>query len=545
MDALFTSLSSVLGAPPDQIKLIFCFLVAYPLSSIYVKIPKNQPQIKHAFNIGASLFFLIPLLRLYWGTVHVLVSTMFTYIVAARVQSERMPWIVFGFVMSHLLINHAYRTWYLSLDDIEITGTQMVLVMKLSTFAWNVYDGRRSKEVLDPSQLATRVTEYPGLLEFLGYAFYFPGFLIGPAFEFNSYRALIDESIFTATAPPQINGPKTDNASNTKVPSGRNRAAYTKLLQGLVFLLLFSLFGPKFTHAQTLEPQWAAKPFWYRLLNIQIVGFFARTKYYGAWLLTDGATILTGLGFNGYTALGKPRWDKAANLHITNIEFAPNFKVLLDNWNINTNVWLRNCIYKRVTPKGTRPGFRSSMLTFLTSALWHGFYGGYYLTFVLGGFIQTVARQCRTYLRPLFTPPLLSPPPPKGQKPAKTALPPPPPTLPKRIYDVLGVVSTQLILNYATAPFCLLTVSASFKCWKNLGWYGHIMVLVPLVFFMSPGKNVLVRMATHRQDRARLLAQGTPELIVLPPTPASEKFSDAPDVVPPVYEILDQAKKKV
>lgn len=203
------------------------------------------------------------------------------------------------------------------------------------------------------------------------------------------------------------------------------------------------------------------------------------------------------------------------------------------------------------------------MLTFLTSALWvsistyslrlceltldlkHGIYGGYYLTFILGGFIQTVARQCRTYLRPLFTPPLLSPPPPKGQKPAKTALPPPPPTLPKRVYDILGVICTQLLLNYATAPFCLLTVSESLASWRNMAWYGHIMVLVPLLFFKSPGTAVLKRMATQRQDRARLLAQGTPELIVLPPTPASEKFADIPDVIPPVYQILDQSKKNI
>lgn len=29
----------------------------------------------------------------------------------------------------------------------EVTGPQMVLTMKLTTFAWNVYDGRRKEEV--------------------------------------------------------------------------------------------------------------------------------------------------------------------------------------------------------------------------------------------------------------------------------------------------------------------------------------------------------------------------------------------------------------
>jgi lysophospholipid acyltransferase len=53
-----------------------------------------------------------------------------------------------------------------------------------------------------------------------------------------------------------------------------------------------------------------------------------------------------------------------------NIEFAPSFKILLDSWNINTNVWLRNCVYKRVTPKGKKAGFGSMLITFLTSAFW-------------------------------------------------------------------------------------------------------------------------------------------------------------------------------
>ncbi|KAG8691577.1 lysophospholipid acyltransferase [Ceratobasidium sp. 423] len=561
MDGLFVSISSILGAPADQIKLIFCLLVAYPLSTIYVRLPKNNPQIKYVYNIAVSMFFLVPILRLYWGTVHVLVSSGFTYIAAKSVKSQSMPWIVFAFVMAHLLVNHVYRMTHLTLDDLEITGTQMVLVIKLSTFAWNVHDGRQPTESLDPSQLATRIQGYPSLLEFLGYVFYFPGLLVGPAFDFISYRSLIDETIFTPTT-SSSNGSQVPEKSNDtvskvqrRVPAGRKRVAYLKFAQGLVFLLLFTLFNPQFNYAMSVDSKWAAKPFWYRLGTTQLFGFFARTKYYGAWSLTEsllndipgckGAAILSGLGFNGFNASGQPRWNKTANIDIKNIEFAPNFKVLLDSWNINTNIWLRNCVYKRVTPKGKRPGFKSSMLTFLTSALWHGFYGGYYLTFILGGFIQTVARQCRSFLRPLFTPPLL-PPPPKGQKQQTIkSLPPPPPTLPKRAYDLLGVICTQLVLNYVAGPFCLLIISDSIRSWGNMAWYGHIMVFVPLLFFKSPATGILKNMAIQREERARFLAQGTPELIVLPPTPATDKFSDTPGVIPPVQEIIDESKKDI
>jgi lysophospholipid acyltransferase len=63
-------------------------------------------------------------------------------------------------------------------------------------------------------------------------------------------------------------------------------------------------------------------------------------------------------------------WEGAANVKVLAIEFPSNFKVLLDSWNMKTNVWLRECVYKRVTPKGKKPGFRSSMITFFTSAFW-------------------------------------------------------------------------------------------------------------------------------------------------------------------------------
>jgi lysophospholipid acyltransferase len=47
----------------------------------------------------------------------------------------------------------------------------MVLVMKLTTFAWNVYDGRRPVDDLDKWQKTKRVVRYPTVFEFLGYAY--------------------------------------------------------------------------------------------------------------------------------------------------------------------------------------------------------------------------------------------------------------------------------------------------------------------------------------------------------------------------------------
>jgi len=233
------------------------------------------------------------------------------------------------------------------------------------------------------------------------------------------------------------------------------------------------VLGPSYNFATALTPWFAGQGFFYRITVFQFLGFVERCKYYAIWTLTEGASILTGLGFTGFGPSGESLWEGAANVKIQDIEWAPNMKVLLDAWNINTNIWLRECIYKRVTPKGKKPGFRSTLLTFITSAFWHGIATGYYLTFVFGGFVTYVGRKCRTGFRPLVTSP-------GGQI-----------TWVKRSYDLLGTFATTLLLNFTAAPFMLLSFGDSIKVWSHLGWYGCWIVGLGVVFFNAGGSGYL------------------------------------------------------
>jgi hypothetical protein len=129
-----------------------------------------------------------------------------------------------------------------------------------------------------------------------------------------------------------------------------------------------------------------------RLLYLQPVGMTIRFKYYGVWKMAEGACILSGLGFHGYNPDGTLKWDRMTNVSPFALETAQNNKAYLEAWNQMTNKWLKNYVYLRVTPRGKKPGFRSAMATFTTSAVWHGFYPGYYLTFVSAAFIQTCGK---------------------------------------------------------------------------------------------------------------------------------------------------------
>ncbi|TFY80409.1 hypothetical protein EWM64_g3598 [Hericium alpestre] len=514
MDALFVPLVSATGASIDQLKLITCLLVSYPLGSLFIRIPSSHPHLKHVFNLSIAFFYFIPVLQLYSAFLQLLGDVLVTYVVTAVAKGPRMPWVVFAIMMGHLTVNHVIRAVYdLSYETLEVTGPQMVLVMKLTTFAWNIYDGKRPEQDLDKWQLEKRVVEHPSLLEFLGYAFYFPGVLVGPFLEFNAYTDMINGTVFKSPS-----GSPKEGARRRAIPAGRKRVAYRKGLYGLIYLGLWVVFSPSFYFGIAVTDWFAQQSIPFRILYIQFCGFMERSKYYGIWTLTEGASILTGLGFTGYGPSGESRWEGAANVNVRQIEFAPNFKVLLDSWNTKTNVWLRECVYKRVTPKGKKPGFRSSMITFATSAFWHGVAPGYYLTFILGGFVQTAGRLCRANLRPLVLP--AAAPAPVSRVPTNSSnsssssdvpsrkqapsLPPPEPprTTLKRAYDIAGTVCAVMLVNYACMPFMLLTVQASLEAWSRLAWYGHWMVGSCLVFFYAGGRSVLRRIQAQRLKEA-------------------------------------------
>lgn len=111
----------------------------------------------------------------------------------------------------------------------------------------------------------------------------------------------------------------------------------------------------------------------------------------------------------------------------------------------------------------------------------HGIAGGYYLTFLMGGFITSAARLVRNNVRPLVLP----------------AADQPPSTL-KTLYDIAGTIASILILNYAASPFMLLTLKDSFRAWACLGYYGHVIIFGGLLFFYAGGTKYFKSLQVKR-----------------------------------------------
>jgi lysophospholipid acyltransferase len=371
--------------------LIGSFLLSYPLAALLKRIPDAQPWKKNAFIIGVSLFYLVGLFDLWDGLRTLLYSAAGTYAIAYYVDGSLMPWIGFLFLMGHMSMNHIVRQVADDGASVDITGAQMVMVMKLTSFCWNVHDGRLAQDQLSDSQKYSAITKFPAIVDYLGYVMFFPSLFAGPSFEFVDYRRWIDTTLFDV--PPGTDPSKVPpTRKKRKIPRSGTPAA-KKAAEGLIWILAFIQLGSYFSTDFLLSDAFLQYPFLRRVFTVHMVGFTARTKYYGVWALTEGACILSGMGYNNFDPKsGKVFWNRLENVNPWSLETAQNSHAYLGSWNKNTNHWLRNYVYLRVTPKGKKPGFRASMATFATSALWHGFYPGYYMTFVLGSFIQTVAK---------------------------------------------------------------------------------------------------------------------------------------------------------
>ncbi|KAK5279614.1 Lysophospholipid acyltransferase, partial [Cryomyces antarcticus] len=192
----FAYAANALGASTDELKLISSFLVSYPLAAVLKRIPDRKPWQKNIFIIAVSIFYLVGLFDLWGGVRTLLISSVGAYAIASYVQGPYMPWIGFVFLMGHMSVNHIHRQTVADPSRVDITGAQMVLVMKLTAFCWNVYDGRLPDSELTDFQKERAIRELPDLLDYAGYVLFFPALFAGPAFDFVDYRRYIETTMF-------------------------------------------------------------------------------------------------------------------------------------------------------------------------------------------------------------------------------------------------------------------------------------------------------------------------------------------------------------
>jgi len=149
-----------------------------------------------------------------------------------------------------------------------------------------------------------------------------------------------------------------------------------------------------------------------------------------------------------------PRWDGVSNVMATKVDFGASPKEILDNWNKATQSWLAHYVYARTGS--------SLAATYTVSAVWHGFYPGYYFTFLSMPLLTKVNRLCFRRVSPRFASG-------DGSHPVW--------------WWACCVAATSVMLNYLIFPFLVLDRAGSLAVWGSYGYAGHALLalLVPVL----------------------------------------------------------------
>ncbi|XP_017265480.1 lysophospholipid acyltransferase 1 isoform X2 [Kryptolebias marmoratus] len=422
-------LSLYSGLSIDQVNFLACQLLALVAAlwfRLYLSPSHASPPVRHAFVTLLGTGFLIFCFG--WYSAHILAVVAANYLIIIKADIQNVHRYSMVTAMGYLTACHVNRVFIFSygIPSTDFSGVR------------------------------------PSLLEYLSYNVNFLSVLVGPCSSYRDHIDFIEGRHISRRLRPHAATCNGQNGYDKTPDISPLRAVCRKLLVCCGCLLLFLFVTRSLPITYNADRDFVSQaPFLTRLTYAFFSIQAARPKFYFAWTLADAVNNAAGYGFKGLDESGKPSWDLVSNINIIGIETATSFKTFIDNWNIQTGIWLKTVCYDRA------PKHRLA-LTFVLSALWHGVFPGYYFTFITAIPITMAARAIRRSVRHYFL----------GSRAVKLG------------YDVVTWAATQLTICYTVMPFLLLSVGDTYLYYRSM--YFHVHTL-----------SLLAAVALHRKPKPR------------------------------------------
>ena len=382
-------ISTKFNIPLDQIILITTILMTIPCCFLNYLIKGKKNRLLYSLILGFSFHYSIYGIN----TLHTILSTISTYLFIHFLGRKVTPFYVVIYTIIHLDILHIYRMivnyggW--TVDD--AASIYMVVLCKYTSIAFSYDDGKKDdKDIISEHHKKYKIVKKPTILEFCSYIYFYPTTIIGPFIEYKDFINFIEEK---------------DCYSNLKSKFFIIfKKGITMFSLSWIFMIMYIFLGPKVPMALIAKPEFPKLyPYlWQRLLFLYFSGPPVRAKYYSGWLVSYSTVIFSGAAYGEDIKDGKiiPNFEKGSYGSILFTEFGMNPKLKMVYWNMSIHMWLKYNIYTRLlSTKGIFKNNKTldSFITFIFSALWHGFYQTYFISFVTVYLFE----QCATFLEQL------------------------------------------------------------------------------------------------------------------------------------------------
>lgn len=319
-NALFyysNQLANVINLPVESVRLVITLFIAFALSFI----PKyiHSPYMKSLFNLILGVLLSQYAFESSWVYLFVIAVGSYVLLSVCYLTGGPLlrysPQIMLATLVGILFVRHLYKlhssylVWL-----VDFTGSLMLFVVKVSTLAYNMYDGTYAKKQLEKSaenpsipegrvavqRLERSVPAPPSFLHFMGWMMCFSSVFAGPAFEYYEYARVV--------CPGTVYNKKSSEA--TEDQPGRIKAGFQKLGLGIVMLALTAkfqgvfnaeaLFSEELRMPNAKLPSWAPTQAQFSVIWLAfflVCMFFARAKYYAAWLVAEASANIAGFGY--------------------------------------------------------------------------------------------------------------------------------------------------------------------------------------------------------------------------------------------------------
>nr|CAH8843285.1 unnamed protein product [Trichobilharzia regenti] len=449
MEAFTYFIAEKLNTEAVVIRLILSILMGYPIASLYnMRSGSWRVFYRHLylFACGVTLF----LWNFGFDIVHMFIGIFTTMIVNYCFAHSKVA-VIFAFVfnMAYLVIGShiCNRGTY----DINWTMPYCILCLRLIGLSWDLYDASKPEAQRSASQKKSALAKFPGVMETLAFCFTPTAFLTGPQFPMRHFQAFID-----GTLRPSIvlrNRTFKDRfIYNVKVQ--RTLGRFIMGFIGIIILSrLLTVYPADTLLTDEFRNEWS---FFSRLFYMMVFVQLVLLRYVSIWLIAEGSCVLLGLGCTGFVHIrckgldqlpdmksttnkdtkiptrdgpvlkrrdSAVEWSVAdnrikslaelydptqvevreaphtacANISLARFLLATNTDDLVAGFNINTNKWVLEYVYKRLRFLGNKN--LSQLLTLLFLALWHGTYSGYYINFSVELLVVIVEKDFLTILK--------------------------------------------------------------------------------------------------------------------------------------------------
>ncbi|CAF0827506.1 unnamed protein product [Didymodactylos carnosus] len=484
---IFKYFSKFTGLPLDQFNFILAQTLALIIAICFRRyLPPKPENVLKRHLLGALIGIAIGQFCFGQQIWHLIVQSCVSYLMLFMLKPKYSYLVVFVFCILYLSFIHIHRLIFdYGNYTLDISGPLMINTQKLTALAFAFYDGHRSTKrktqdnieetVLNDDQKRHMIKNIPHPIEFLSYIFYFHGICVGPLCFYKDFIDYIEgrnililptnqDIVRDANSASSTNDDQQLTSSYRSLPIEQRQPSTlwpvsTKILQALFWAFILMKFSPHNPVDYNISNKMVNSPFLKRVQYLWFSSFCSRAKYYFAWIYGEAINNAAGLGLNGYDEKTKqPKWNLLTNIIPYKLELATSIKVTFDVWNMQTALWLRRICYDRLKKGRT-------LFVFILSAFWHGFYPGYYFTFVLAALGTYAGRGIRREIRPYF------------QKDPVT----------KVIYSILTWIGTHILQEFIVIPFVLLEVQKCVYFYRT--WYFIVPIVVILIPILLPGAS--------------------------------------------------------